>query len=128
MDISTTQPLDIYSGKMFQTDAQSDWVLIPEESTISCEDVGKCNFDVAFVRNLNTLDVEEDIAFTDGEERLYAFKGFYAANDIAKGHLTHAGQSNEFYILMGAQSMMSSTLLALAAAFTLASFWEKLPK
>lgn len=74
-------------------DAQHDWVVLDNESFVRCEDVGRCEFSVAFVRNFNTMDDENDIALINGEEQEYAFTGFYRAKSFTSGDITHIGQS-----------------------------------
>lgn len=69
MDISSDSRPDIYSAdNSFPLDTQHDWVVIEDESSVTCEDVGRCEFSVAFVRNFNTLDDKHDIALVEGEE------------------------------------------------------------
>ena len=58
-------------------DAQHDWVVLDNESFVRCEDVGRCEFSVAFVRNFNTMDEESDIAIDKDEENMYALTGYY---------------------------------------------------
>jgi len=104
-------------------DAQNDWKIISEESTVSCDQNGHCEFSVAFVRDLETKDSENDIRIERGEEREFALTGFYAAVDQVSGHITHVGQSNDQYVLMGAVNAMTSSLAVVAAAIiTLSAF------
>ena len=77
----------------FENDTQNDWVLLPETSSVTCEDVGRCEISVAFVRNFDTLDKEYDISLKVGEEREYSLFGFYETRDLTDGTLAHRGQS-----------------------------------
>ena len=67
--------------------------MLDEESSIVCEDMGKCELNVAFFRKFNTADEVFDIAISEAEERQYAFSGFYVFKDIAEDRITHIGQS-----------------------------------
>ena len=127
LDISQTTRPDIFAysrDELPEADSQHDWVLLEDESFVKCEDVGRCEFSVAFVRNFNTLDEKNDIALIDGEEHEYAFTGFYRAKSFTSGDVTHIGQSQDIYVLMGALSnlMTSSTLLAASAVIALTAF------
>ena len=106
LDISMKHRPDIYAqvgSPDFPTvDTQHDWVILEDESSIQCEDVGRCVFSVAFVRNFDTMDDKEDIALVDGEEHEYAFTAFYRSKSYTSGDVTHIGQSQDIYILMGA--------------------------
>ena len=94
-DISavTAEKPSIYDGVKFETDSQNDWVLLPETSSVTCEDVGRCEISVAFVRNFATMDKEQDITLKEGEEREYALFGFYETRDLSSSGVTHRGQS-----------------------------------
>jgi hypothetical protein len=83
-------------------DTQHDWVILEDESSVTCEDVGRCEFSVAFVRNFDTMDQEHDIALVEGEEHEYAFTGFYLSKSFKSGDFTHMGQSQDVYVLMSA--------------------------
>jgi hypothetical protein len=115
IDVSSTSKPDIYDVDI-QRDSQHDWVILEDESSVTCEDVGRCEFSVAFVRNFDTMDTKQDIAFQEGEEHEYAFTGFYRAKSIANGDITHIGQSQEMFILCGALNVLTSTTLAVASA------------
>jgi len=78
---------------VFENDTQNDWVILPEASSVSCEDVGRCEISVAFVRNFDTLDKEQDISLKVGEELEYSLFGFYETRDLAGGSVRHLGQS-----------------------------------
>ena len=123
-DVSAKSRPDLFARvSNFSHDSQNDWVLLPAESSVTCEDVGHCEFSVTFVRNLDTLDEEHDIAITEGEELQYALTGFYQATDSEEGHVTHQGQSQDLYILMGALSYTTtSSLLVATAIFAYALF------
>ena len=89
-DITTMEKPDIFAHNGFE-DSQNDWSIISEESSVTCEAVGRCEFSVAFVRNFNTNDDEQDITLIEGVENEYALQGFYCATDVASGHVTHIG-------------------------------------
>ena len=77
-DISTTQKPNIFNDDVdIIADKQNDWVILHDESSVRCGDFGKCEINVAFVRNFNTLDEESDIAIEQDEESLYALIGYY---------------------------------------------------
>lgn len=61
-DISAEDRPDIFSGARFKGEKQNDWVVIEEDSYAVCEEPGRCELSVAFVRNFDTLDHENDIA------------------------------------------------------------------
>ena len=104
-------------------DTQHDWVVLEDESSVTCEDVGRCEFSIAFVRNFNTLDEKHDIALIDGEEHKYAFTAFYRAKSFTSGDVTHIGQSQDIYDLMGAiNAITSSALVAASAVIALTAF------
>lgn len=116
IDISSEEKPDIYDINI-QNDIQHDWVMIEDESSVTCEDVGRCEFSVAFFRNFDTMDTNQaDIAFHEGEEHEYAFTGFYRAKSITNGDITHIGQSQDIFILSGALTVLTSTTLAVASA------------
>ena len=97
-------------------DKQHDWVILEDESSVTCEDIGRCEFSVAFVRHFDTMDTKNDIAILMGEEHEYAFTGFYKSKTYSSGDITHIGQSQDVYVLMGALTTMTSTTLAFASA------------
>jgi len=77
-DISTTQKPNIFNDDVdIVADKQNDWVILQDESSVKCEDSGKCEIVVAFVRNFNTMDEESDIAIDKDEENMYALTGYY---------------------------------------------------
>jgi len=92
-DISTDEKPDIFAHNSSE-DSQNDWIIKSDESSVVCEDVGRCEFSVAFMRNFNTYDDEQDIVIVEGVENDYALRGFYYATDVQSGHVTHIGQSS----------------------------------
>ena len=125
-DISTTQKPNIFNDDVdIVVDKQNDWVALKDESSVRCDDSGKCEIIVAFIRNFNTMDVENDIAIEQDQENLYALIGYYEAKDSKLGHTTHIGQSfNDLYVLMGAVNAFTSSaaLLATASIIALTTF------
>ena len=122
-DISTTQKPNIFNDEVdISADMQNDWVILKDESAVDCDHSGKCEINVAFVRNFNTMDEESDIAIEKDEESLYALIGYYEAKDAKMGHITHIGQSsNDLYVLMGATvSALTSSVAILATASVIA--------
>merc|ERR1719389_1460417 len=85
-DLKTEAKPDLFSeeGHNIQKDDQNDWVIVQEESYVTCEDVGRCELSVAFIRNFDTMDPEHDIILNAEEEVEYAFTGFYEATNIVK--------------------------------------------
>jgi len=92
-DISAEEKPDIFSGANFIGDKQNDWVLLEEESYAVCEEPGRCELSVAFVRNFDTFDHENDIPLQMGEELEYNLIGYYKAKDSKTGRISHIGQS-----------------------------------
>jgi len=123
-DISTVSKPDIFSEEHgLKADDQNDWVIVQEDSYVRCEDVGRCELSVAFMRNFDTMDESNDVIFTEFEEQEYSLMGFYKANSIENNTMTHVGQSSDMYILMGAfDALTSSSLLMATAVMTLAAF------
>jgi hypothetical protein len=122
-DISTTQRPDVFAKAGITVDKQNDWVILEDESYVTCEDVGRCEYSVAFIRNFNTFDSEHDIAIEEGEEMEFSLLGFYEATDFTSGGVTHVGQSKDLTVLMSAISAMtSSTFIVATALISLAAF------
>ena len=93
-DLSTSSKPDIFEEKHgMKADDQNDWVILHEDSYVRCEDVGRCELSVAFVRNFDTMDEGNDVMFTEFEEQEYSLIGFYKANSIGGNEVTHVGQS-----------------------------------
>ena len=123
LDISSDTRPDVFNYDPMPMDTQHDWVVLEDESSVTCEDVGRCEFSIAFVRNFNTLDEKHDIALIDGEEHEYAFTAFYRAKSFTSGDVTHIGQSQDIYVLMGAiNAITSSALVAASAVIALTAF------
>ena len=77
-DISATQKPNIFNDEDdIVADTQNDWVVLHDESSVKCEDSGKCEIIVAFIRNFNTMDQDTDIAINQDEENMYALLGYY---------------------------------------------------
>ena len=123
-DITTSSKPDIFTQTSFMEDSLNDWVILAEESFVVCEDVGRCEFSVAFKRAFKTADEENDIAIEEGEEQRFSMMGFYAAENLEDGQRTHIGQSHNLYAFMGAGygAAATSALLLASAALTLAAF------
>ena len=77
---------------------------------------------MAFIRNFDTKDSENDIALEEGVEMEYNLVGFYRAHDSKTGVVSQIGQSSGQAILMGANAMTSSLLLAASALIALSAF------
>jgi len=123
MDITSTQRPNVFADKAtFEQDKSHDWVILEEESSVACENVGQCEYSVVFMRNFQTGDEVHDIAIEKGEERSYALTGFYQAHAQSDQRLTHIGQSQEMFILMGASNFAASSLLAAASLIAFCSF------
>ena len=93
-DLSTVSKPDIFAENHgMKPDAQNDWVIVNDESYVHCEDVGRCELSVAFIRNFDTKDEADDVIFTEFEEQEYSLISFYEAKPIGGGERTHVGQS-----------------------------------